>query len=172
MDEAVEHFRTVLRGISTGRARSALLEHIQIEAYGERAPLFHHAWVGGSGGANTLRVQPHDRSLLGTIRKAIQKADLGLNPQPMGDALIVKVPSLDEEQRARLSARVKKLAEDQRVAVRNIRKDFRNRAKREKRLKEIQKPLEDLTKEKIAEIDALLDGKLDAINWMDPKWNK
>jgi ribosome recycling factor len=171
MDLAIDHLNTVFQGISTGRARSALLEHIKIEAYGQLSPLHHHAWVGGGPHGRTLRVQPHDRSLLGAIRKGILKANLGLNPQVIGDGLLIQVPSLDDEQRVKLCVRVKKLAEDQRVAVRSIRKEVRNRAKRGAWLKQIQKPLEALTKSKIGEIDGFLDRKLVAINWTDPQWN-
>jgi len=125
MDVVVEHLRVVFMGISTGRARSALLEHIKIEAYGQLTPLHHVACVGGGGDARTLRVFPHDRSLLGTIRKGILKANLGLNPQVGGDSLLIRVPALDDEQRSKLCVRVKKLAEEQRVAIRNIRKNIR-----------------------------------------------
>ena len=172
MDVVVEHLRVVFMGISTGRARSALLEHIKVEAYGQLTPLHHVACVGGGGDARTLRVFPHDRSLLGAIRKGILKANLGLNPQVGGDSLLIKVPALDDEQRSKLCVRVKKLAEEQRVAIRNIRKDIRKRAKRDDWLKESQKPLEALTKAKIDEVDALLEGKLGAINWKDPRWNR
>jgi ribosome recycling factor len=172
MGIVVEHLRVVFRGISTGRARSALLEHIRVDAYGQPTPLHHVAMVGGGPDGRTLRVHPHDRSLLGTICKAILKANLGLNPQVGGDSLLVKVPSLDDDQRVKLCSRVRKLAEEQRVAIRNVRKDTRNRAKREKTFKQIQKPLEALTKAAIVEIDGMLEGKLEAINWLDPKWNR
>ena len=172
MAVAVEHLEKLFRGISTGRARSGLLEHVRVEAYNDVYPIHHLAWVGGGGDARTLRVQPHDPSLLGAIRKALLKANLGLNPQVAGTSILVRVPQLDDEQRVRLVARVKKLAEEQRVAIRNIRKDSRKRAHNEDCFDKVKKSLDELTKTKIAEIDALLREKVDAINWRDPKWNR
>ena len=116
-------------------------------------------------------MSPFDPSLLGKIQKAIYAANLGLTPQKAGTTILVGVPSPDEDQRKKLVSRAKSLSERQRVAVRNVRKDTRNRAKREDRLKQIQKPLEELTRRKIDEINVLLSSKVEDINWVDPSWN-
>jgi ribosome recycling factor len=171
MDDSIVLLRQALRGINTGRVQTALLEPIRVEAYGEMVPLSHVAMVGGGGRARSLSVVPFDSSLLGKIHKAILKANLGLNPQKAGTSLLVMVPVPDQDQKKKLVSRAKSLSEQQRVAVRNVRKDTRNRAKREDRLKQIQKPLEELTKRKIAEINSLLEGKVEDINWVDPSWN-
>ncbi len=170
MDAAVEHLRNTFRGISTGRARTGLLEHVRVEAYGQTYPLHHLACVTGDG-ARRLRVSPFDPSLVGAIRKGILAANLGLNPQVGGTTLVVPIPSLDDDQRVRLCKRAKSLAEEQRVAVRMIRKDTRHQAQREGKLDKVKKRVESLTKERISEIDTLLEGKLGAINWKDPDWN-
>jgi ribosome recycling factor len=172
MDDSIVLLREAFRGINTGRVRSALLDPIRVEAYGNVVPLSHVAFVGGGRKARSLTVTPHDPSLLGKIQKAIFTANLGLNPQKAGTTIMVSVPQPDDDQRKRLESRAKSLSEQQRVAVRNIRKDVRNRAKREDRLKQIQKPLEALTKRKINEIDTLLKAKVGEIHWRDPRWNK
>lgn len=173
MDEALELLRKALKGINTGRVRAALLEPIRVEAYGDVLPLSHVATVSGSSKSpRSLVVMPFDPSLLGAIQKAIQKADLGLNPQKAGTTLMVTVPQPDDDQKSKLESRAKSLSEQQRVAVRNVRKDVRNRAKREDCLEQIQKGLEELTKRKIDEIDSLCAGKVEEINWVDPRWNR
>jgi len=171
MDESIVLLKQAFRGINTGRVQTALLEPIRVEAYGEMVPLSHIAIVGGGNRARSLSVVPFDPSLLGKIHKAILKANLGLNPQKAGTSLLVMVPVPDQDQKKKLVSRAKSLSERQRVAVRNVRKDTRNRAKREDRLKQIQKPLEELTKRKITEVDSLLKGKVEDINWVDPNWN-
>ena len=173
MEEAVGQLRGALIGINTGRVRSALLEHIRVEVYGDVVPLSHIATVGGTArNSRALVVSPFDPSLLGKIQKAIMKANLGLNPQKAGTTIMVNVPQPDDDQKRKLESRAKSLSEQQRVAVRNVRKDVRNRAKREDCLKQIQKPLEELTKQMVDEIDALLAGKVEEIYWVDPYWNK
>jgi len=171
MDDSIVLLRNALRGINTGRVQSALLKPIRVEAYGDVVPLSHVALVGGGRQARSLTVTPFDPSLLGKIQRAIQKADLGLNPQKAGTTLLVSVPSPDDDQKRKLESRAKSLSEQQRVAVRNVRKDVRNRAKRDARLAQIQKPLDDLTKQKIDEIDALLKVKVEDIYWKDARWN-
>ena len=162
---------TALRGINTGIVRPSLLESIKVDAYGELVPLAHVATVtGASGAARSLRVMPFDSSLIGKTVQAIQAANIGLNPQPAGTTVLVSVPMPDEDQRKRLVARAKELAEQQRVAVRNIRRDARNEDKRTgaSRADEI----ETMTRQKISQIDVALKGKIDDINWSDPRWNR
>jgi len=171
MDDSIDHLRGAFRGLNTGRVRSALLEPIRVEAYGNVVPLSHVAIVGGGRKARSLLVTPFDPALLGKIQKAIYAANLGLTPQKAGTTIMVLVPQPDEDQRRKLESRAKSLAEQQRVAVRSVRKDVRNRAKREDRLKQIQKPLDELTKRKIDEINALLGDKVAEIHWKDPDWN-
>lgn len=171
MDDSIVLLRTALRGINPGRVQSALLEPIRVEAYGDVVPLSHVAMVGGGRQARSLTVTPFDPSLLGKIQRAIQKADLGLNPQKAGTTLLVSVPSPDDDQKRKLESRAKSLSEQQRVAVRNVRKEVRNRAKRDGRLEQIQRSLDALTKRKVDEIGALLKAKVEEIYWKDPRWN-
>lgn len=171
MDDSIDHLRAAFSGLNTGRVRSALLEPIRVEAYGNVVPLSHVAIVGGGRKSRSLIVTPFDSALLGKIQKAIYAANLGLTPQKAGTTIMVLVPQPDEDQRKRLESRAKSLSEQQRIAVRNVRKDVRNRAKREDRLKQIQKPLDELTRRKVEEINALLADKAAEIHWLDPDWN-
>lgn len=171
MCEAVARLREALNGINTGVARPALLESVRVEAYGELVQLSHVATVTGGGGARSLRVVPFDSSLVGAVTKAIQSAGLGLNPQPAGTSIVVVVPAPDGDQRQRLVARARSLAEQQRVAVRNVRKDARNAAKRDGSLAADEKRIDELAVAKVAEIDGLLKAKVDEIEWLDPRWN-
>lgn len=172
MKDSVEQFRTALIGINAGLVRPALLETIKVEAYGEIVPISHVATVTGGGKARSLRVCPFDSGLLGAINRAIQTADLGLNPQPAGTSILVVIPAPDEDQRKKLALRAKSLAEQQRVAVRNVRKDARNKAKRDESLDRTASKIEELTQQSIAEIEELLQHKISEINWSDPRWNK
>ena len=171
MDDSIGHLRTAFRGINTGRVSATLLDPIRVEAYGNNAPLSHVASITLGKKVRSLLISPYDPSLLSKIQKAIYKADLGLTPQKANTSIMVSVPLPDEDQQKKLISRAKTLSEQQRVAVRNVRKDVRNRAKREGCLKQIQKPLEELTKQKIAEIDDLLKAKVEEIGWLDPDWN-
>lgn len=171
MDESVAHLREALVGINTGAARPALLESVRVEAYGELVPLAHVATITGGGIQGSLRVVPFDQTLVGSVTKAIQSAGLGLNPQAAATSIVVVVPTPDSEQRTRLVARAKTLAEQQRVAIRNVRKDARNAAKRDGTLKALERAIDEVTAAKIVEIDGLLRAKVDEIEWLDPRWN-
>jgi ribosome recycling factor len=172
MKDSVERFRTDLLGINAGIVRPALLEAIKVDAYGEMVPISHVATVTGGSKARTLRVSPFDVSLIGKINQAIQSAGLGLNPQAAGTSLLVNIPAPDQDQRKKLALRAKSLAEQQRVAVRNVRKDARNRAKRDGTLEQIESKIEALTARMIVDVDALLQAKVDEIDWLDARWNK
>ena len=173
MDEAIGLLENAMVGINTGRVRSALLEPIRVEAYGDVVSIGHVATVGRSSkDPRSLVVSPFDPALLGKIMKAIQVADLGLNPQRAGTTLLVGVPQPDQDQKKKLESRAKVLSEQQRVAIRNVRKDVRNQAKRENCLERIQKPLDELTKQKADEVESLLRAKVEEIYWVDSRWNK
>ena len=171
MDDSIILLRVAYQGINTGKVRESLLDPIRVEAYGNKVPLSHIAAISAGRKARSLIVAPFDTKLLGKIEQAIHAANLGLNPQKAGTTIIVNVPQPDQAQKKKLEARAKTLSERQRVAIRNIRKETRNRAKREDKLKQIQKPLEALTKRKIEEINKLCGDKISEIRWLDPRWN-
>lgn len=122
MDKTVEHFVDETRGFRTGRASAGLIENIRVDYYGTKTPLSQMAAITVPE-ARILMVKPFDPSGLKDIEKAILAADLGLNPAIDGNALRVTVPHLSEEQRNKMVGRLKSLAEDTKVSLRNVRRD-------------------------------------------------
>ncbi len=122
MDGAVEHVRTELSAVRTGRASVGILDTVQVEAYGSQLPLNQVASL--SVPESTLIVaNPYDPSQIAIIEKAIQGANLGLNPSSDGKIIRIPVPPLTEERRKDLSRLVHKLAEDGRNIIRQIRRE-------------------------------------------------
>ncbi len=129
MDVALEHVKHELAGVRTGRASTALLDHVQVEAYGTKVPL--NQVAGLSIPEPTLIVaQPFDPSLLGAVERAIRISDLGLNPANDGKVVRIPIPALTDERRKELSRHVHKLAEEGRNTVRSVRRDANDRLKK------------------------------------------
>src|SRR6187399_3342742 len=129
MDASIEHVRRELSGLRSGRASVALLDPVQVEAYGSQMPLNQVASL--SVPEPTLIVaQPFDPSLMGAIERAIQKGNLGLNPASDGKVLRIPIPALTEERRKEMSKLVHKYSEEGRNAVRQVRRDANDRLKK------------------------------------------
>lgn len=122
MQKAIEVMTHELKGVRTGRASPALVENVKVEYYGTPTPLKSLAAL-STPEPSLIVVKPFDPGSLGEIEKAIQKADLGLNPQNDGKVLRVRVPPLSEERRKQMVKLVQEVAERQKVAVRNVRRD-------------------------------------------------
>lgn len=134
----IEHLHNDLAGIRTGRANPALLNSVHVEAYGMSQPLNQVANVSVSD-SRTLVVTPWDKGLLGAIDKAIQAANLGLNPSSDGQILRISLPALSEERRKELVKVVGGIAEKARIGIRNIREDMLKTAKKQEAEGEISK---------------------------------
>ena len=129
MDGSIEHVRKELAGLRTGRASVALLDPVQVEAYGATMPLNQVASL--SVPEPTLIVaQPFDPSLMSAIERAVQKANLGLNPASDGKVVRIPIPPLTEERRKEMSRLVHKYAEEGRNSVRQVRRDANDRLKK------------------------------------------
>lgn len=129
MDVALQHVKHELAGVRTGRASTALLDHVHVEAYGSKMPL--NQVAGLSIPEPTLIVaQPFDPALITAIERAIRISDLGLNPSNDGKVIRIPLPSLTEERRKELSRHVHKLAEEGRNTVRGVRRDANERLKK------------------------------------------
>jgi len=122
MAKSVEHSRTEFNTVRTGRASAALLDRIEIDYYGTRTPVKQLATIGVPE-ARMLTIQPFDPSSIRAIEKAIQESDLGLTPSNDGKLIRLPIPQLTEERRRDLVKIVRGLAEEHRVAVREIRRD-------------------------------------------------
>jgi ribosome recycling factor len=136
MDESVGALRKDLAKIRTGRASTALLEHIVVDYYGATTPLNQLATLSAPE-PRLLVVQPYDRSAMGNIEKAILKSDLGLTPNNDGKIIRVPIPQLTEERRKELVKHVKKIGEEFRVSVRNHRRVAVEHLKEAEKKKEI-----------------------------------
>jgi ribosome recycling factor len=128
MQAAVDLLSREFSGVRTGRANTALLDGVRVEAYGVQTPINQMASLSVPD-PKTLVIQPWDASQMPAIEKAILKSDLGLTPSNDGKVIRLIMPALTEERRKQLAKTVGKLAEEARVAVRNIRRDANDRIK-------------------------------------------
>ncbi len=122
MEKAEDALRRDLSTVRTGRANSALVEHLQVEYYGTPTPLNQLANI-NTPEARLIVIQPWDRGSIGAVEKAILKSDIGLNPSSDGTVIRLAFPQLTEERRRDIAKQVRKRVEEARVAVRNIRRD-------------------------------------------------
>ncbi len=127
MEKSLALLGDQLRGIRTGRANVGLVESIRVEYYGSPTPLKQMANL-STPEPQQILIRPFDPSVVGDIVKAIQTSDLGLSPNSDGKVVRLNVPPLSVEQRKKLVNRVKELAEEARVAIRNIRRDANKQA--------------------------------------------
>ncbi len=128
MQAAVDLLAREFSGVRTGRANTALLDSVRVEAYGAQTPISQMASLSVPD-PRTLVIQPWDTTQMTAIEKAILKSDLGLTPSSDGKVIRLTMPTLTEERRKQLAKTVGKLAEEARVAVRNIRRDANDRLK-------------------------------------------
>ena len=166
MARSIESFKAELQKIRTGRAHPGILDQVQVDYYGSMVPISQVANVTLLD-ARTISVQPWEKGLSAKIEKAIRESDLGLNPASQGDLLRVPMPALTEERRKDLGKVVRNAGEDSRIAVRNLRRDANEHAKKlfkDKAITEDEErrsldELQKLTDRTIAEIDRLVSGK-------------
>ena len=129
MKKTLELLLHELGGIRTGKASPGILESLRVNFYGQHVPIKQVANIAVPD-ARTITIQPWDRSLVGEIEKAIQASELGLNPQNDGTTIRLPIPQLTEERRRDLVKVVKRIGEDSKVAVRNVRRDTNERIKK------------------------------------------
>jgi ribosome recycling factor len=165
MDGQIEFVRKELAGVRTGRASTALLDNVQVEAYGSRMPLNQVASL-SIPEPSLIVAQPFDPSLMAVIEKAIRTSDLGLNPANDGKVIRIPIPALTEERRKDLSRHVHKLAEEGRNHVRVVRRDANDKLK--KMLKEHQIS-EDDEKRALDEVQKITDHHVKAIDDLQQK---
>jgi ribosome recycling factor len=166
MDKSVESARHEFTTVRTGRAAATLLDRVQVSAYGTKMPINQLATIGVPE-PRMLTITPFDKSIMKDIERGILESDLGLTPSNDGQLIRLPIPQLTEERRKDLVRQVRHMAEDGRVATRNVRRDAIHR------LKELEKNgetgsddvhraedrLQKLTDERVAQIDAALKAK-------------
>ena len=129
MEKQIEHLRHELAGVRTGRASIALLDHVKVDYYGAPTPLKQVATL-ATPESRLITVQPFEPHLIKEIEKAIQASDLGLTPSSDGKIIRLPIPALTEERRKDLVKLTKRLGEEVRVHIRNIRRDLLEESKK------------------------------------------
>ena len=166
MAKSIESFKSELHKIRTGRAHPGILDQVSVDYYGAMLPISQVANVSLLD-SRTITVQPWEKGMGAKIERAIRESDLGLNPSSQGDLIRVPMPALNEERRRDLTKVVRNAGEDAKVAVRNVRRDANEQAKKLMKDKLIseddeRRSLDDaqkLTDRTIAELDRLIAGK-------------
>ena len=166
MNGAVEVLRSEFSGLRTGRASAALLDPVQVDAYGSKTPINQVGTVSVPD-SRMLAVQVWDQNLVSAVEKAVRDSGLGLNPSNDGNVIRIPIPQLSEERRAELAKIAHKYAEQARIAVRNVRRDGMDKLKRMEKASEISQDeqrawaddLQKLTDGNIKTIDESLDTK-------------
>jgi ribosome recycling factor len=166
MQKAISAYQRELATVRAGRANPSLLDKVAVEYYGAQTPLNQIASITVPE-ARMLVITPYDKTALGDIEKAIQKADLGVTPSNDGNIIRITIPPLTEERRKELAKLVKKYSEDAKVAVRNIRRDANDDLKKlekngemtEDELRSSTEDVQKLTDEYVSKIDEITKDK-------------
>ena len=151
MEKAITVLRGSLAGIRTGRANPGLVDSLRVEVYGSQVPMKQIASVGAPE-PNQIVIRPYDPGTLRDIEKAIQASDLGFNPQSDGRIIRLSVPPLSTEVRRKMVARIRELAEETKVALRNIRRDGNKAAEQAEKDKDLSEDDRDQAKEEIQDL--------------------
>jgi ribosome recycling factor len=167
MQKAIDATVRAFNTIRTGRANSSLLDKIMVEYYGTPTPVKQMANISAPD-ATTLQIQPYDRSTLSQIEKAISMSDVGLTPNNDGAVIRLNIPALTSERRKEFAKQASTYAEDGKVALRNIRRDAIDTAKKQEKDKELsedeardlQEKIQKLTDKYVARLDELLAQKV------------
>lgn len=162
LKKAEEHLHNEFNKLQVWRANPNLIEWVHIMAYGSLQPLKNVASVSVMD-SQTLSIQPWDKSLIRDIDKWITDAWLWLNPQNNGETILIKIPTLTEERRRDLVKFAKKLAEDGKIAIRNIRQDYMKKIKNAEANKEIS---EDIVKQNEKELQKYIDEEVEKVENM------
>ena len=160
MEKTVQHYKNELKGVRTGRASVSLFDNIRVDAYGTSTPLngvgtLHVA------DAHMITIQLWDTSLISVVEKAILSSGLGFNPSNDGKLIRIPIPKLTEERRKDLVKLIKKMAEENKVALRNERRDANEKIKKQEKDKAVS---EDESKRAQDEVQKLTDAQIKAID--------
>ena len=160
MSSAVMHFEKELNTLRTSRANPSMLDNIFVDAYGSKTPLNQLGNISVQD-ANTINIQIWDSTLIKVIENAIAESNLGINPQTDGQLIRLPIPKLSEERRREIIKIASEFAENSKITIRNIRRDFIENSKKEKKNSNLS---EDELKRNINEIQKVTDNKIDEID--------
>jgi len=165
-DKALASLKNELSKVRTGRASTALVEPVYVDYYGTQTALTQVANV-TTPDARTIQIAPWENSMLAAIEKAIHAANLGLTPQSDGKVVRISVPAMTEERRKEMVKLIKKIGEDAKVAIRNVRREQNEEIKKAEKAKTVtedeskkfQEQIQKKTDEKVADVDKLIGAK-------------
>tara|TARA_B100000674_G_C37376442_1_gene705469 strand:+ start:47 stop:589 length:543 start_codon:yes stop_codon:yes gene_type:complete len=160
MSSAVSHFEKELNSLRTSRANPAMLDNIFVDAYGSKTPLNQLGNISVQD-ASTITIQIWDTSLIKAVETSITESNLGINPQTDGQLVRLPIPKLSEERRIEIIKIASEFAENSKVTIRNIRRDFIEISKNEKKNSNLS---EDDLKRKINEIQKITDTNIEKID--------
>lgn len=159
MEKAVNVFRDELRGLRTGRATPALVDSIRVEYYGSPTPLKQLAQI-STPDPQSIVIRPFDASVLKEVEKAIRSSDLGMAPNNDGKMIRLQVPAMSGEQRQKMVQRIKKIGEEAKVAIRNVRRDANKAFDTAEKNKEMTEDERDQGKEQVQDLTKKFEEKV------------
>jgi ribosome recycling factor len=170
MEHSIEVLRTELAGVRTSKASPTLLDGIRVEYYGTVVPLNQVATI-GTPDARTITVQPWEKDMVAEIERVILKSDLGLTPNNDGTILHLPIPPLTEERRLDYVKLIKKMGEDCKISIRNVRRESNDRVKKEEKDhniseddgKRLHKTIQDATDQHVEQVDETISAKEEEI---------
>ena len=166
MDKSIQSLQKDLVKMRTGRASTALIEPVQVDYYGSNVPISQVANV-TTPDARTIQIVAWEQTMVGVIEKSILAANLGLTPQNDGKVIRISMPALTEDRRKEMAKQIKKMGEETKVAIRNLRRDGNEEVKKlekgktitEDEAKKVMEQIQKKTDEKVAEVDKVIAGK-------------
>ena len=162
MKKSLQAIQREFSSLRTGKASASLLDNVKVDYHGTILPLNQVASVSAPE-PRLLIVQAWDKSVVGEISKAIQKADLGLNPMVEGNIIRLPIPTLNEERRKELVKHCRKIAEEGKIAIRNIRRDANETLKKAEKSKEMSEDQQKKGMEKVQELTNSYNDKIDQL---------
>lgn len=162
MEKAASVLQSALKGIRTGRANAGLVDTVRVDYYGSPTPLKQLANISVPE-PQQIVIRPFDAGSLGDIAKAIQSSDLGLAPNNDGRVIRLNIPPLSTERRKQLVGRVKELAEEARISIRNIRRDANKHADQAEKAKSMSEDDRDDTKDQVQDLTKKFEGKVNKL---------
>ena len=160
MNSAVLHYEKEINSLRTSRANPSMLDSIVVDAYGSKTPLNQLGNISVQD-ASTITIQVWDLSLIKSVENAITESNLGINPQTDGQIIRLPIPKLSEERRIEIIKIASEFAENSKVSIRNIRRDFIEISKNEKKISNLS---EDELKRKLDEIQKITDLNIEKID--------
>lgn len=166
LEKAINHLKAEFGSLQTGRASTALVDELEVESYGSKIPLKQVANI-ACPDAKTIKIEPWDKNLVKAVEKAIQEANLGINPQNMGEFIFLPIPPMTEDRRKGMVKMVHELAEKAKISIRTVRQDSMKIAKKqeedkeisEDQLKDLEKDLQDVVDKANKEVDTISKNK-------------